>query len=94
MREPTRRSCETTLQTELYLESGGGRFPLAQLCHLWVIPADGVTLPPGPGRVVSVIEGHVDAWEVVVAPRRPTPGATSRRVPIQGMRLLSASEAA
>ena len=50
--------------------------------------------------MVSVIEDHVDAWEVVVPPQRSTPesdtgsGSGSRRVPIHGMRLLAASEAA
>ncbi len=77
------------------MEAGGDRFPLAQMCHLWVIPKPGVELPAGRVRVVSVINGHVDAWEVTLPRDQPAgDDPQSPMVPIRNMRLLTASEAA
>lgn len=88
---PVRSSCETTLQTELYLEAGGKRFSLAQACHRWLIPREGTDLPAGPARVVSVIDGHTDVWAVLLAkPHR----ASDRRMPIRDLRVVTNAEAA
>ncbi|BAM02929.1 hypothetical protein [Phycisphaera mikurensis] len=87
-----RRSCEATLRTELYAEAGGARFPLSQMCHLWLIPAEGVELPAGKVRVVSIIEGHTDTWEATLPHVRPV--TDDPRIPLRGMRLLPVSEAA
>lgn len=91
-----RRSCEATLRTELYLEAGGRRFPLAQACHLWVIPEPGVRLPRGPARLVSVIEGHTDRWDVSLgaSPDDDEGSEPSTAVALRSMRLVPGSEAA
>ena len=63
-----------------------------------MIPRPGTELPAGDAEMVSVIDGHMDRWEIEVvggtAGQPAGDGPQSPMVPIRNMRLLTASEAA
>ena len=60
-----------------------------------MIPRPGTELPAGDAEMVSVIDGHMDRWEIeVVGGTAGQNAGDDPMVPIRNMRLLTASEAA